>query len=154
MLRCSWPIRVVSAHALIWVRLLACHATSPPPRCLLLPVVSPPQSPLSQTLHRVHASFECLLDILQLQQELTAAAAGPAATANGAAAVVAPGASSSDAVLLGVARDLLSAGGQAGRGTLTVAQCEPGLQAGVRSTPPVHCLIICRCQPQGAVRAA
>jgi hypothetical protein len=140
VLCCSWPIRVVSAHALIWVRLLACHATSPPPRCLLLPVVSPPQSPLSQTLHRVHASFECLLDILQLQQELTAAAAaaaGPAATADGAAAVVAPGASSSDAVLLGVARDLLSAGGQAGRGTLTVGQCEPGLQAGVRSTPPI-----------------
>ncbi|KAL4419934.1 hypothetical protein ABPG75_007032 [Micractinium tetrahymenae] len=73
------------------------------------------EAALSQTLQRVHTAFECLINIVQAQQQLqlpaaaatAAAAAGAAAPAGAAAAACGDGASA-DAVVLGIARDLLA----------------------------------------------
>ena len=60
------------------------------------------QAPLGQTLHRVHASFQCLLDTLQLQQQLMLVP-GAGAGAGGSDC-------NGDGLLLGIARDLLATG--------------------------------------------
>jgi hypothetical protein len=73
-----------------------------------------PQAPLSQTLQRVVASFDCLLDILQLQQRLAGADGGGGGGVGGGSGGDRSGSGSSgaaeDHVLLGIARELLAVG--------------------------------------------
>lgn len=89
------------------------------------------QAALSQTLQRVHAAFECLVDILQAQQQLCseAAAAAPSGTAAAGASAAAPAAGASagaaaaasgdggaaEVMLLGIARSLLALGEREGQ---------------------------------------
>lgn len=88
------------------------------------PAAVPPQAPLSQTLQRVHAAFECLLDIISLQQQLARAqpalrrrlgAGGPSGGAAGGgegdeAEQGQAEEGEEEAVLLRIARDLLALG--------------------------------------------
>lgn len=86
------------------------------------PAALPPQAPLSQTLQRAHVAFECLLDIIVLQQQLArdqpalaqrlgqpageAASTGKPVAADSSQA----GEEEAEGVLLRIARDLLALG--------------------------------------------
>lgn len=111
-----------------------------PPSFPAWPRPRPPQAPLSQTLQRVHVAFECLLDIISLQQQLTRAQPelrrrrlGAGQPAGEGAAVSAGGETGQeeeeeDEVLLRIARDLLALG-------------EPGLWM------PSTAIVCCVCMP-------
>lgn len=85
------------------------------------------QAALSQTLQRVHAAFECLVDIVQAQQQLCPAAevAAPAPEVPADRSLAAAGnGATAEAVLLGIAHSLLALGEggrtEAGVGALLV----------------------------------
>lgn len=123
------------------------------------------QAPLSQTLQRVHVAFECLLDIIALQQQLAreqpalarrlAAGAGQpggqVASTDGPAVANEQEDEQADAVLLRIARDLLALGKPSGLAGGGSSLCS--MRAAIVDILPVHSPKVCRRDLYHVIRA-